>query len=45
MDQQYRESDGKKPLRGSGNYSSEEAKEIARPKREPRDVSDALDVL
>ena len=31
--------------RGSGNYSSEEAKEIARLKRELRDTQDALDVL
>ena len=31
--------------RGSGNYSSDEAKEIARLKRELRDTQDALDVL
>jgi transposase len=31
--------------RGSGNYSSEEEKEIARLKRELRDTKDALDVL
>ena len=31
--------------RGSGNYSSDEAKEIARLKRELRDATDALDVL
>jgi transposase len=31
--------------RGSGNFSSEEAKEIARLKRELRDTQDALDVL
>ena len=31
--------------RGSGNYSSDEAKEIARLKRELRDAKDALDVL
>ena len=31
--------------RGSGNYSSDEAKEIARLKRELRDAQDALDVL
>jgi len=31
--------------RGSGNYSSEEEKEIARLKRELRDTQDALDVL
>ena len=31
--------------RGSGNYSSDEEKEIARLKRELRDAKDALDVL
>ena len=31
--------------RGSGNYSSDEAKEIARLRRELRDAQDALDVL
>lgn len=31
--------------RGSGNYSSDEAKEIARLKKELRDTQDALDVL
>src|SRR5574344_2233053 len=31
--------------RGSGNYSSDEAKEIARLKRKLRDTEDALDVL
>ena len=31
--------------RGSGNYSSDEAQEIARLKRELRDAKDALDVL
>lgn len=31
--------------RGSGNYSSDEAKEIARLQRELRDTKDALDVL
>lgn len=31
--------------RGSGNYSSDEEKEIARLKRELRDTQDALDVL
>ena len=30
---------------GSGNYSSDESKEIARLKRELRDAKDALDVL
>jgi len=32
-------------VRGSGNYSSDEAKEIARLKKELRDTKDALDVL
>ena len=32
-------------VRGSGNYSSDEDKEIARLKRELRDTKDALDVL
>lgn len=31
--------------RGSGNYSSDEAKEIARLKKELRDTQDALEVL
>jgi len=31
--------------RGSGNYSSDEAKEIASLKRELRDTQDALDIL
>ena len=31
--------------RGSGNYSSDEAKEIARLKRELRDTKDALEIL
>lgn len=33
------------PYRGSGNYASDEQKEIARLKRELRDAQDALDVL
>lgn len=32
-------------VRGSGNYGSDEQKEIARLKRELRDAKDALDVL
>ena len=32
-------------VRGSGNYASDEQKEIARLKRELRDAQDALDVL
>ena len=31
--------------RGSGNYASDEAKEIARLKRELRDAQDAIEVL
>lgn len=41
---EFRES-GDIECRGSGNYSSDEAKEIARLKRELRDTQDALDVL
>ena len=36
---------GEVPVRGSGNYSSDEAKEIARLKRELRDTQDALEIL
>ena len=42
---QYEENGGDIPTRGSGNYSSDEQKEIARLKRELRDAQDALDVL
>lgn len=42
---QFRDNDGDIPVRGSGNYESDEAKEIARLKRELRDAKDALDVL
>ena len=42
---QFRENDGNIPVIGSGNYASEEEKEIARLKRELRDAQDALDVL
>lgn len=42
---QFRDNNGDIPVRGSGNYESEEAKEIARLKRELRDAQDALDVL
>jgi transposase len=41
----YRENGGDVPTRGSGNYASDEQKEIARLKRELRDAQDALDVL
>ena len=39
---QFRDNDGDIPVIGSGSYASDEAKEIARLKRELRD---ALDVL
>lgn len=42
---QYRDNSGDIPTRGSGNYSSDDQKEIARLKRELRDAQDALDVL
>ena len=42
---QYKEHDGDIPVRGSGNYQSDEQKEIARLRRELRDTKDALDVL
>lgn len=42
---QFRDNDGDIPVRGSGNYESDEAKEIARLKRELRNAQDALDVL
>lgn len=40
-----KEHKGMVPTRGSGNYASEEAKEIARLQRELRDTKDALEVL
>ncbi len=42
---QYRDCDGNIPTRGSGNYASDDKKEIARLKRELRDTQDALDIL
>ena len=42
---QYRDNDGDIPVRGSGNYATDDQKEIARLKRELRDTQDALDVL
>jgi transposase len=36
---------GEIPVRGRGNYESDEAKEIARLKRELRDTQDALNIL
>ena len=40
-----REYEGNVSTRGSGNYSSDEAKEIARLQRELRDTKDALEIL
>jgi len=42
---QFRDNDGDIPVIGSGSYASDEAKEVARLKRELRDAQDALDVL
>ena len=42
---QYNANNGDIPVRGSGNYSSDEQKEIAHLKRELRNAQDALDVL
>lgn len=42
---QYKHNEDDIPARGSGNYESDEQKEIARLKRELRDTQDALDVL
>lgn len=41
----YFENSGEIPTRGRGNYESDEAKEIARLKKELRDTKDALDIL
>ena len=41
---QFEENAGDIPTCGSGNYSSDEQKEIARFKRKLRDAQDALDV-
>ncbi len=40
-----RDKEGKVVMRGSGNYSSDEAKEIARLKKELKDTKDALEIL
>lgn len=45
LETQFRDNDGDIPVIGSGSYASDEAKEIARLKRELRDAQDALDVL
>ena len=41
----YNENEGAIPTRGRGNFESEEAKEIARLKKELRDTQDALEIL
>ena len=41
----YKQNNGTVPTRGRGNYESDEAKEIARLKKELRDTQDALDIL
>lgn len=41
----FDQNDGMVPTRGRGNYESDEAKEIARLKKELRDTKDALDIL
>ena len=41
----YKEHDDQVIVRGSGNYASDEAKEIAHLKKQLRDTQDALNVL
>ena len=41
----FQDNSGSVPTRGSGNYASDEAKEIARLQRELRDTKDALEIL
>lgn len=41
----YKKNNDEAIVRGSGNYSSDEAKEIARLKKELKDTKDALDIL
>ena len=41
----YEQNNGSVPTRGRGNYESDDAKEIARLKKELRDTQDALDIL
>lgn len=41
----YEQNNGTVPTRGRGNYESDEAKEIARLRKELRDTQDALDIL
>ena len=40
-----KENEGAVPARGTGNFSSDEAKEIARLQKELRDTKDALEIL
>lgn len=42
---QYHQNGDQVIVRGSGNYASDEAKEIARLKKELKDTQDALEVL
>lgn len=42
---QYLKNNNSIVARGSGNFSSDEAKEIARLKKELKDTQDALDIL
>ena len=42
---EYKEKNAEDLFRGSGNYSSEEAKEIACLKKELKDTQDALEIL
>lgn len=41
----YCDNNGNIPTRGSGNFASDEQKEIARLKKELRDTQDALEIL
>ena len=41
----FTENEGTIPTRGRGNFESDEAKEIARLKKELRDTQDALEIL
>lgn len=40
-----KENEGSVPVRGTGNFASDEAKEIARLQKELRDTKDALEIL
>lgn len=42
---QYEKNEGNVPTRGRGNFESDEAKEVARLRKELRDTQDALDIL